>query len=247
MIGLGTTAREWLNAGLSFFYPEICQICGQDRASPEECYLCTGCRGRVKHIEPPFCERCGLPYEGAITTAFECANCKDMDMHFSSARSVAAAKGELLEVIHKYKYARAMWFEPFLGELLAERAAPVLQSGKWDLIVPIPLHATKQREREFNQAERLGSRLSDATGIPLATGLVRRVVATRTQTQLTRAERVTNMKKAFAMQEGMKLSGERLVLIDDVFTTGATASACAKALRAAGAAEVCVWTVARGT
>jgi len=112
--------------------------------------------------------------------------------------------------------------------------------------VPIPLHATKEREREFNQAERLARRLSRATGIPVARGLVRRVVATRTQTRLSREERIANVRHAFAMGKGKRLDGERIVLLDDVFTTGATSSACARVLRAAGAGEVCVWTVARG-
>jgi ComF family protein len=240
-------AIAWLNACLNFLYPEICQLCREARATPAEGFVCEGCRAKVKFIEPPFCDRCGLPYEGAITTTFECANCRDREMHFSSARSAAVARDEVLEVIHRYKYQRALWFEPFLAELLVSRAAPELARDKWDLIVPIPLYAAKQREREFNQAERLGGRLSAATGIPLDTGFVERVVPTRTQTQLSRAERVANMRRAFAMRTGSKLSGERVILVDDVLTTGATTSACARELRAGGAAKVCVWTVARGT
>jgi len=114
------------------------------------------------------------------------------------------------------------------------------------LIVPVPLHPLKQREREFNQAERLAARLSDATRIPLNKRLLRRVRFTNTQTRLTRPERAANMRGAFAMRHGARLNGERVVLVDDVFTTGATTSVCAQTLLAAGAGKVCVWTVARG-
>jgi ComF family protein len=104
----------------------------------------------------------------------------------------------------------------------------------------------KHREREFNQAERLANHLSAATGIPLNDKLLRRVMPTPTQTQLTREQRAANMRCAFVANDSASLDGARIVLVDDVFTTGATTSACARALRAAGAGDVCVWTVARG-
>jgi len=110
----------------------------------------------------------------------------------------------------------------------------------------VPLHSLKEREREFNQSEILARHLSAATGIPLNAKLLRRVASTLTQTLLTREQRAANMRGAFAVRSGIKFNGERVVLVDDVFTTGATTNACALALRTAGAGEVCVWTVARG-
>ena len=124
---------------------------------------------------------------------------------------------------------------------------PVI-SSRWGLagVTKASRGALKEREREFNQAEILARHLSVATNIPLNTKLLRRVTATMTQTRLTKQQRSENMRGAFAVRAGVKLNGERVVLVDDVFTTGATTSACAQALRAAGAGEVCVWTVARG-
>lgn len=240
-------AKQWVNAGLSFLYPEICKLCGDNRAGAAQGYVCDKCRSAVKFLEPPLCERCGLPYAGAITGAFECGNCKDLKLHFHSARSAVAATEKILEVIHFYKYNRGLWFEPFLAGLLIERAEPVLAAGTWDAIVPVPLHSAKLREREFNQAERLSRRLSAATKIPVESGFVRRVVPTRTQTLLSREERLANVRNAFMTAENLDLRGKALVLVDDVMTTGATTSACAKVLRQAGAGTVCVWTVARGT
>jgi competence protein ComFC len=240
------SVRGLLDAALSFVYPEVCQLCGQARACAAESFLCATCRNSVKVIMPPFCDRCGLPFQGAITTAFECSNCCGADWAFSSARSAVVANEQMLDIIHRYKYRNASWFEPFLAELLIRRAAPGLAASKWDWIVPVPLHPTKQREREFNQAERLAKRLSAATGIALNTRLVRRTLFTRTQTLLSREERLANVGRAFTARKGVHLDGARIVLIDDVFTTGATTGACAKALHGAGAGEISVWTVARG-
>jgi competence protein ComFC len=242
VIGIG----NYLNATLSFFFPEVCQICEVARASSSEGYVCSDCWKQVRFIKPPYCERCGLPFEGEITTGFECTNCREMELHFSSARSAVAARGVVLEAIHRYKYQRALWFEPFLLDLLIREAGPGLGWSKWDCLVPVPLHPAKKREREFNQADRLARQLGRCLGIPVRSDLLTRVLPTRTQTLLTREQRAANMRRAFTMRKCEKLNAERIVLIDDVFTTGATTNSCARVLRAAGAAEVCVWTVARG-
>jgi ComF family protein len=246
MTVLTDSVKGWLNAGLGLLYPEVCQLCQAARATPAEGYVCGDCRAKARFIQAPLCERCGRPYEGDITTRFECANCQEMEWHFQSARSAVVARDPVLEVIHRYKYQRALWFEPFLAELLIRAASPALAAQRPGMIVPVPLHPAKRREREFNQAERLAARLSAATQIPVNKRLLQRVVPTRTQTQLSRPERLDNVRNAFAMRQGQRLNGERIVLVDDVFTTGATTSACARVLVAAGAGEVCVWTVARG-
>lgn len=243
---LANPIQLWANAGLNFIFPEVCQLCQHERATPGEGYVCAQCWRQVRFIRAPFCERCGLPFEGDISTKFECANCREMDLHFVSARSAVVAKGLVLEIIHRYKYQQALWFQPFLADLLAREAATVLHAGRWDFIAPVPLHPLKERERGFNQAAHLAAALSTAVKIPLNKNLLRRIEPTRTQTQLTRAERAANVRRAFAVRPGVKLHGERIVLVDDVFTTGATTSACARALLGAGAGAVCVWTVARG-
>jgi len=247
MLKVFESARSWLDAGLGLVYPEVCQLCGERRATPREAFVCGDCRSGVRFIEPPFCSHCGLPFEGAITNVFECAQCREMQWAFRSARSAVIARDAVLEVIHRYKYKRALWFEPLLAEWLISGAEPELAREQWDWLVPVPLHRTKQREREFNQAERLAQRLSEATGIPVNRGWLRRVLPTRTQTLLSREERLANVRKAFALCSTEGLQDQRLVLIDDVLTTGATCSACARTLLGGGAADVCVWTVARGT
>ena len=241
--------KVWLDAGLNLLYPAVCQICQEQRATAAEGYVCNRCwsgKGGVRFVVPPYCQRCGLPYEGEITTDFLCGNCHGVQLHFNYARSAVIASPLVLEVIHRYKYRRDLWFESFLADLLVRQAVPALQEEKWDLIVPVPLHPVKKRDREFNQAESLAVRLGRAANLPVNKNLLRRVEWTRTQTQLTRQERASNVKRAFAVRAGQELNGEKIILVDDGMTTGATTSAGAWALSQAGAGEICVWTVARG-
>jgi ComF family protein len=186
-----------------------------------------------------------LPFDGDISHSFQCENCAGEDFGFRFARSAVTANAMILDIIHRYKYNHALWFEPFLADLLARQAKPALAGEKWDLVVPVPLHPLKLRQREFNQAERLARGLGCALNLPVNTRAVRRVQFTETQTVLSRPERAANVSGAFAARD--ELHGERVILVDDVMTTGATTSACARALRQAGAGDVCVWTVARGT
>lgn len=242
-----TLFREFAEAALGLVYPDVCQVCHVLAATPAEGYVCGECWRNVRFIVPPLCDRCGTPFEGEISGQFDCANCEELNLQFSSARSAVAAKGMVLDIIHRWKYSGAIWFEPFLSGLLIREARPGLEGGRWDFIVPVPLHSVREREREFNQAEHLAKALGAATGIPVRDDLVRRVQVTVTQTTLSRAERAENMDGAFGPgSSSTEARGRRIVLIDDVLTTGATTSACAGALRACGAEEVCVWTVARG-
>lgn len=235
-----------LTNGLNLLYPPVCQLCHDQRAEATEGFVCAKCWAHVRFIRAPFCERCGLPFMGELTAPFVCTNCNDLKLYFTSARSAVVAKTVVLEAIHHYKYSGALWFENFLAGLLVREAALGLAKEKWDCIVPVPLHPVKLREREYNQAGRLAAHLARATKIPLNEKLLRRVNPTATQTLLTREERAANMKNAFAIRPGQRLAGKRIVLVDDVFTTGATTNACARALQVAGATEICVWTVARG-
>jgi ComF family protein len=246
-VAITSFLKSGLDAALNLVYPPVCQICREERAGAGEGYVGAKCREGVRFVTAPFCERCGLPFEGEISQPFQCGNCRDVRLHFRFARSAVVAGSLMLDVIHRYKYNRALWFEPFLAGLLISRAGSELAAERWDFIVPVPLYPVKLREREFNQAERLAARLGRAANIPVNAGLLRRVKPTMTQTRLTREERAANVHEAFAYCGGKKLNGEKIVLLDDVMTTGATTNACARALRKAGAGDVCVWTAARAT
>ncbi len=234
---------------LGLFYPNTCQKCFSERATAREGYIGPSCRsaaGAIKWIEEPFCRQCGLPFEGEISEEFQCAFCREKPPAFNSARAAVAMSDLVRHVILRYKYNRALWFEPFLTELLIERAVPALRGENWDIIVPVPLYPTRQREREFNQAERLAAPLAAALGLPLHSRLLKRLRPTQPQALLDPVRRTENVAQAFAYAPRVDLARQRVLLIDDVLTTGATTSACAVELLKHGAESVGVWTVARG-
>jgi len=102
--------QRWLDAGLALIYPEVCQLCQAERATPGEGYVGSQCWSQVRFIRPPLCDRCGLPFDGALTSAFTCTNCNDLQLYFTSARSAVVAQTAVLEVIHRFKYSRAFVF-----------------------------------------------------------------------------------------------------------------------------------------
>lgn len=240
------TLKTALDAALSFFYPEVCQVCLQARATPAEGYLCSHCAAQAQPIRPPWCDVCGQAFAGHITGVFICADCRATPPKFDYARSVMVFDGPVREAIHQWKYQQAFWLERRLADWFVTAAAPALRAGDWHAIIPVPLHPVKESERGFNQAERLARPLGHATGLPLNIRALNRVKHTVSQTRLSRAERAANLRGAFAVARGVRLSGARLVLVDDVMTTGATLNAAATALRQAGAEAVCAWTLARG-
>ena len=140
-----------------------------------------------------------------------------------------------------------MWFEEFLAEVFIRGAHDWFCEHPADALVAVPLFPVKERQRGFNQAERLGRALSKAAGVPLSGRVLERTTDTRTQTRLSRSERAENVRRAFALKGHLSaIKDRRIVLVDDVLTTGATANAAARVLRRHGAAEVCAWTLARG-
>jgi competence protein ComFC len=156
------------------------------------------------------------------------------------------AEGVVRDCILRFKYNREMYFGPHLADWLAAAAGRWIDWREVDAIVPVPLHPRKQRHREFNQAEYLTDALSRVFGVPSLKGKVRRVRDTSTQTKLDAEGRARNLRGAFAVRDPRTFKGKRLVLVDDVFTTGATLNSCAKVLRSGGAQEVVALTVARG-
>jgi competence protein ComFC len=228
---------------LSLLYPPQCAQCAAETVAGE--YLCDGCAGEAKRIVAPFCRGCSEPFAGAITGAFLCGDCKERDFQFTCAVSPYRATGVVREFIHRFKYQRHFYLRHPLAEWLAAGLEDErLREPALDFLVPVPLHRTREREREFNQAQVLAELLSARAGVPTLAAL-KRVRYTTTQTRLDRARRMENLRGAFCLKAGAGIAGRHLLLIDDVFTTGSTAEECARVLHRGGVASVRVLTVAR--
>lgn len=208
-------------------------------------YLCQECDAKATRIAPPFCAKCSEPFEGAITGTFTCANCAHRTIHFDAAVAAYRGRGIVRRIIHDFKYGRQIHLRHLVGRWL--RAAlddPRLRGRGFDVIVPVPLHPTRKRERGFNQASLLAELLSAQISIQ-SRPLLERIRYTTTQTALDRAERMENLHNAFRLRKNMNVRDLRVLLIDDVLTTGSTLSECARVLKDAGVISVHAATAAR--
>jgi ComF family protein len=227
----------------SLLYPPACVQCEAPLAAGE--YLCATCAALAERVQAPFCATCSEPFSGEIDSAFSCPNCRQRHFAFECAVSAYRSRGLVRDLILRFKYGRQYYLRRQLGLWLAAGLEDErIRRRRADAIVPVPLHPRRQRARGFNQAAALCPLLGAAAGLPTWPAL-RRLRFTETQTHFSRAERLRNLRHAFVAVPRWPVVGAHLLLVDDVFTTGATVNECARVLRQAGAASVRVLTIAR--
>lgn len=144
---------QWIDSTLAIAYPERCQLCEQNFAVTSQGYVCRPCQKLLRRTKPPWCPQCGLPVDSSQPSNSACLNCREANWQFHQARSVFTAQGPMREIIHRYKYDQHEFFEPLLRQCSRQGAA--LTPTTYAALIPIPLHPTKERERGFNQANRL--------------------------------------------------------------------------------------------
>lgn len=228
-------------------FPPTCGGCGVS-TSREGSSLCWDCRGELTMITKPICSVCGVPVHGRIDHDFICHECTARPPLYTRARAAILYNALGRRLITRYKYNHALWLERLLTDLVEKCVNFHFEEESYDLVCPVPLHAVKQRERGYNQARLLASRLSKRLDVPLAgPNVLIRIKKTDTQTRLTARQRLSNVLGAFKVHQSGRIAGKKVLLIDDVMTTGATVGVCSKVLMDAGAGRVDVVTVARGT
>src|ERR671914_2480195 len=225
------TWQTYLAALADMFYPERCVGC--ERRSSD--VLCRTCFDALPRVGSPVCGRCGLPTAFAT---FVCEECKNVDFGFQSARAPLKYDGVGKQVVHALKY---RGYKRVVGRLAAPLMLQVLGEVRFAAVVPVPLHRSRLRKRGFNQAELLARGVAAGMNAPVSDTL-RVVRKTRDQVELSAAGRRSNVEGAYAVRGGAR---GKILLVDDVFTTGATASSCAETLLEAGADEVHAVTLCR--
>jgi len=195
-------------------------------------------------LERPFCERCAEPFPRPRPESFVCANCGKRKWSLTRLRATYLEKGSVREAILAFKYRRQFHLRPWLGRWLEDGFRQHYAAEHWDALIPVPLHPDRRRKRGFNQSAEIARWLGQRVGLTVVEAL-RRVKPTVPQARLSRAERLRNLRGSLALVGGFDPQGKRLVICDDVFTTGATADACARILLREGAKEVVALTVAR--
>lgn len=225
--------------------PPSCPVC--DAPVEAQGLICAACFPRFRPIVAPLCDACGLPVAVAEMPSHGvlCPGCGSRRPLFGRARAVWLYGGAAKDLILRLKYADREDLALSLGRLMARAGEELLREA--DLLVPVPLHLRRLVARRYNQAALLARAVARASGVPAAVDVLRRTRATPPLADLNREEREASLIDAFAVRPYWRgrIAGRRIVLIDDVLTSGATAEACAEALRAAGAASVDVLAAAR--
>jgi len=245
---VGSLLRKTCDALASLVFPAPCRICEASLDTASRIPICRDCLDSLRPISGPVCLLCGRPFVSPLAAAAIrplCHLCRRGVYHFDLARSYGAYDGAMVRAIALLKYHAVTPLGSWFAARLAELAAREPQAFAADVVVPVPLHASRLRERGYNQAELIARPLAKRLRLPLRSYLLVRTRPRPDKLKLSRQERWHTVRGAYAIREGNRVDKLRLLLIDDVFTSGATLDACARALRRAGAASVTGITVAR--
>lgn len=248
---------------VDFIFPEAegCVLCGKvaSPACAKEVFftlICKDCLGRIPFVQEPICTVCGRPLRGQTVGSVKvglakherpdpgapgivCRDCHGRGRFFLMARAVGTYDGVLKDLIHELKFNGGRDLAEGLGVLMAAKVSQERPMRTCNIIVPVPLHPIRLGERGYNQAELLAKEVASCIGLPIEDGM-ERVVRFGEQNKLGRQLRLDHIRGAFRVPYPAKIAGKRVLLVDDVITTGNTASECARILLRAGAKEVCV-------
>ena len=241
--------ESWRLVIMNLLLPMYCKQCGTRLFTEENNFFCPDCWEGTPRIERPFCIRCGKPHQKMVglgaTSNFPCAACREKtNPPIGRIRGAVHYDGAVSLAIRLFKFHKKVSLQEPLAALMVEFARREMEPSQYDCIVPVPLYKTRLRERTFNQSELLAEILvRDAFPETVLNKSLQRIRPTRAQSRLKTEDRAMNVRGAFAVIDD-SLKGKRILLVDDVITTGDTITECAKAMRRAGAGEVDAFAVA---
>lgn len=232
--GFYTRLRSVVRDIVDIVFPSYCAVCEVPLESNEK-VVCEQCYYSIKSIDSSFCQHCGRPLK---RRASECKKCTEDRLSLTRIRAFGLYDKTLSSIIHLFKYGQKPSLGTRLGRLMsiAVLRDPLLSTA--ELVIPVPLHPVRHRERGYNQSELLASALVKSIGLSLITNVLVRKKNTKFQTSLSPEERFDNVAGAFFVKQPEILKGKKVLLVDDVMTTGSTLHSCAEALLSGGAQEV---------
>lgn len=230
---------------LDFVYPQYCSIC-KKHLKREEKDVCETCWDSLASLPAPFCPYCKSFFENGDT---KCSFCNSLgrfadDHKILMVRSLGRFDDYYRSLIHRFKYEKRIPVGKRLAQRLGESVNGDSNFLNSDLLIPVPLHKSRYRERGFNQSEILAEGISKVTGVSVLRNVLKRKKKTRDQTELSPQQREENVRGAFTVTQPEMIKGKRIILIDDVITTGATLNECARMLKQVGAEKTLAMTIA---
>lgn len=238
-------ATDFLSEISDALFPSLCIACTGVLTSEKEKGFCRKCAQSISFITESRCPVCGIIFADSPAGNHLCGDCLKTKPYYTFARAALVYEGIILEAIHRFKYKRNLICGSVLSGLMADFDFPDMDWNSFDLIIPVPLHIRRLRERGFNQSLILARALGKKHRLDVDFSLLKRRKLTLTQTGLDKKERERNIRSAFMVRHPEKLQGKNVILVDDVYTTGATLNECARTLRKAGTVRIAVITLAR--
>lgn len=232
--------KEIMNI-LDIIFPRRCPLC--DEVIPPDEKICPECIGKAELVQEPVCKRCGKPIGNARKEY--CGDCDRKKHFFDSGKAVFVYQGAVQHSLYRFKYANRREYAAFYGKMACIQYARWISRLGVDAIIPVPLHRKRRRERGYNQAELFAKEIGKRTGIPVETKLLYRCINTRPQKELNDQERKKNLKKAFTIAQNI-VQLRKVLLVDDIYTTGSTVDAAAECLKVSGIQEVYVLCISIG-
>lgn len=229
------------------FFARVCVHCNEMVEDSPYDFLCRSCSRDIFISAPPACSTCGYPFFGLLAGPKICPHCAELEPVFDQGKTLFLAKGPTRSMIHELKYHSGFYILKDAAKMIAE-ATYYQRYIDNSIFVPVPLHPAKERERGYNQSEKIACMLAETTDHrSKVENLLIRTEYTQTQTKLNREQRHRNVKNAFALApDTVVIPNQQYILVDDVFTTGATLNACAQVLHNAGATQLKVVTLGHG-
>jgi competence protein ComFC len=230
---------------LDILYPRHCFACDNSLHEEINTYICVSCQEKIKNIWVRRCVKCGFELGPGITASNNgCPECENTNLKLEKSFFVSDYKAPIKNLIHQFKYKKHMCLATPLGHLLIKLLSKEIIC-EIDVIVPVPLHWKKKQKRGFNQSKLMAKKICKKLSLPISVNNLHRVKNTLSQTQLSRQQRQKNVYGAFKVKNPEKFTKKNILLVDDVLTTGTTASECAKSLKNAGANKVFLIALAR--
>lgn len=234
--------KNYKNAFLDMLYPKHCPLCGKVLSFGGGC-VCEGCLKEQKRVQPPYCMKCGKTLEDALEEY--CMDCTSISKSYKRAFPVFVYNGAIKNALYEFKYKNQRSYGEFFGACIVQQYGEQLKSLGLDGLIPVPIHKEKRKVRGYNQAEVLASFLGSQLNVPVYPNCLVRIINTSPQKELNDKIRMKNLKNAFKIGENtIKL--KKALLVDDIYTSGATMEACTKVLLEAGVEEVYCTSVAIG-
>lgn len=234
-----------LAALAELLFPSLCLSCGRVLSGRGKHSFCPECYTRIRFVTDPICPSCGIPYPVEEGPDHACGECILRPPLIGTVRSLGVYESVLHELIHSFKYGGNLALGERLGRLMAEHEYPSFRIRDYSLILPVPLHPRRLRQRGYNQSVILAREISKRNGVAMNFRALRRIVDTDSQTGLKKKERRSNIRHAFSLPDPEAIRGRRVLLVDDVYTTGSTLGECARVLLDGGVEAVGALTLAR--